>query len=141
MLSARSPIVKGFISWQFSMHILELLLIIKESRGFNNEHLCSSITNTHSSKNSINYYALNYEDTKSACNLQNFPNMFVLQNRCALPPCLRSRAMASQPCCNVHPYSTKSLIPLTACSSQRLNRLHSRFTCASPCCMPGVDGQ
>ncbi len=37
--------------------------------------------------------------------------------------------------------SRKSLIPLTACSSQRLNRLHSRFTCASPCRMPGVDGQ
>ena len=37
--------------------------------------------------------------------------------------------------------SRKSLIPLTACSSPRLNRLQSRFTCASPCRMPGVDGQ
>ena len=37
--------------------------------------------------------------------------------------------------------SMKSLIPLTACSSHRWNRLHSRFTCASPCRMPGADGQ
>ena len=37
--------------------------------------------------------------------------------------------------------SRKSLIPLTACSSQRLNRLHSCFTCASPCHIPDVDGQ
>lgn len=37
--------------------------------------------------------------------------------------------------------SRKSLIALAACSSQRLNHLHSRFTCSSPCCMPGLDGQ
>ena len=37
--------------------------------------------------------------------------------------------------------SRKSLIPLTAWSSQRLNRLHSRVTCDSPYHMPGADGQ
>lgn len=37
--------------------------------------------------------------------------------------------------------SRKSLIPLTACSSHRLNCLHSRFTCNSPCRMPGLNDQ